>query len=597
METKSKYPTAYWVEWGQKIITDLQLKQTVKGEYHGSCVNCGGKDRFWIKDYDGKVSVHCRQCNDYQAIQSALKAMHLWPQDETNDYDFHNIKPFKPVKQLVDPSQPYHIRKGIKLYNAVLDNGDVQYKIYNVDGDWVGSQTISPSGKKEFSTGMKIDGVFGWMGDNLEGLVYITEGYADACSVHESTSRPVINGLNSGNIPKVVKAVKDKYPNLTLVLAGDNDAAGLKCAEKAGIPFVVPEEDGFDFNDLHQAKGVKAVAERLKQVKLPKPLWSKIGDLELKEPEWIIDGILEKNALVCGFGAPAAGKTFVMVDMALCVASGTQYHGRDVDGGTVFYIAGEGHNGFVRRCKAWAKHNDTPIDDIPFFKSNRSVVMNDEKTVEQMFNTIKQLSEEFGQPKLVVIDTLNRSMGGDENSTKDMSMFIQSVDKIADEFACTVLVAHHTGHGTKDRARGSSAWLGALDAEFQVQKVGEFDTHIKFTKMKDAPEPKPLAFIKHQVELMTKSMKSVTSLALESVPYNEATKDDPEEIVMETVQHIAEHSGEKWVDQAALKLEIAISKGVTKKTVHNWIAGMVAGNKLSKRIDEKNQSKQWVAIP
>ena len=67
----------------------------------------------------------------------------------------------------------------------------MQYKIYNVDGDWVGSQTISPSGKKEFSTGMKIDGVFGWMGDNLEGLVYITEGYADACSVHESTSDPL----------------------------------------------------------------------------------------------------------------------------------------------------------------------------------------------------------------------------------------------------------------------------------------------------------------------------------------------------------------------------------------------------------------------
>ena len=91
-------------------------------------------------------------------------------------------------------------------------------------------------------------------------------------------------------------------------------------------------------------------------------------------------------------------------------------------------------------------------------------------------------------------------------------------------------------------------------------------------------------------------MKAVTSLALENVPYNEATKDDPEEIVLETVQHIAEHSGEKWVDQAALKLEIANSNGVTKRTVHKWIAGMVKEKKLSKRIDEKNQSKQWVAI-
>lgn len=597
MVTKSKYPTAYWSEWGQIIISALNLKQTAVGEWHGACVNCGGHDRFWIKEHQQKVSVHCRQCNDFQAIQDQLKAQGLWPQD--NDeirIEYDNVTPFKPVIPM-DANQPYHIKKGIQLYNAELDEGDLTYKIYDVDGEWVGSQFIYPDGKKMFSQGMKVDGVFGFVGEQLEGLVYITEGYADACSVHESTGRPVINGLNAGNVPKVVEAVKKKYPHLTLVFAGDNDPAGIKAAEKAGIPFIMPEQDKWDFNDLHQAYGVEAVRERLKLAKVPKPLWSRIGELELKEPEWIIEGILEKHALVCGFGAPAAGKTFVMVDIALCVATGKDYHERKVDKGTVFYIAGEGHNGFVRRCKAWSKLNDTKIDDAPFFKSNRAVVMNDEATVDHMFETINQLSEQYGKPKLVVIDTLARSMGGDENSTKDMNAFVQAVDKIKDEYGCTVLVAHHTGHGAKDRGRGSSAWLGALDAEFQVSKVGENDTHVKFTKMKDAPEPDPLAFVKVDVELMTANMKPTQSVALEKVEFEEAKKPSKEELVLEKVKEMATHIGNKWVEQAALKLEIAVSNGVSQKTAHNWITGMVIGNKLDKKIDDKNHKKQWVALP
>jgi len=171
------------------------------------------------------------------------------------------------------------------------------------------------------------------------------------------------------------------------------------------------------------------------------------------------------------------------------------------------------------------------------------------------------------------------------------------VDKIKDEYGCTVLVAHHTGHGAKDRGRGSSAWLGALDAEFQVSKVGENDTHVKFTKMKDAPEPDPLAFVKVDVELMTANMKPTQSVALERVEFEETKKPSKEELVLEKVKEMATHIGNKWVEQAALKLEIAVSNGVSQKTAHNWITGMVIGNKLDKKIDDKNHKKQWVALP
>jgi len=106
-----------------------------------------------------------------------------------------------------------------------------------------------------------------------------------------------------------------------------------------------------------------------------------------------------------------------------------------------------------------------------------------------------------------------------------------------------------------------------------------------------------MEFIKHDVELMTNTLKPVSSIALEKIPFAERQASTPEEIITEAIKEIVELTGDKWVQQAALKQEISVSKGVTQKTVHNWIAGMVAGNKLDKKIDDKNQSKQWVALP
>ena len=44
--------TAYWDEWSSKIIAALGLKK-ISNEWHGSCPNCGGKDRFWIANFHG----------------------------------------------------------------------------------------------------------------------------------------------------------------------------------------------------------------------------------------------------------------------------------------------------------------------------------------------------------------------------------------------------------------------------------------------------------------------------------------------------------------------------------------------------------------
>ncbi|WP_439560713.1 AAA family ATPase [Roseinatronobacter sp.] len=50
---------------------------------------------------------------------------------------------------------------------------------------------------------------------------------------------------------------------------------------------------------------------------------------------------------------PSSGKSFLAVGIALSVATGTPFHGRDTKQGAVFFIAGEGRNGLARRFAAW----------------------------------------------------------------------------------------------------------------------------------------------------------------------------------------------------------------------------------------------------
>ena len=570
MEHNKVFAKAYWHEWSPRIIENYAMKRHGK-EWKGPCPICGGVDRFWIKEHQNEVKVHCRHGCDFVGIIDELKSSNCWPNDKQSDWPdvSSSANPFDTAF-----TQKYHERKGVQLNGAMVDGDNIVIRIINAQGENVGTQSISPDGKKRFTHQMVKEAAFSVINGPLDGLCYVTEGWATGASVSEATGRPVIFALDAGNLPKVVKAISDVRPGIELIVAGDNDDKGIEACIASGLPYVIPEGHN-DFNDVHAAEGIETVSKQIRRVVKLKSLFSHIGELELREPEWYIEGILEKQALAAGFGAPAAGKTFVMLDMALSIASGTEYHGHAVEQGTVFYIAGEGHNGFVRRCRAWAKAHDVDLTHVPFFKSNKAVVMNDIASVELMHKTITDLSAKYGKPSLVVIDTVARSMGGDENSTKDMNEFIKQVDRIKDNHECTVLLAHHTGVATKERARGSSALLGALDCEFRIERFSDNTTLVEFTKMKDAPEPAPMAFIKVDITLLTDDMNEVSSIYLDKITMPSKRETKIQDVIKAEYAKLIAGQDDKWVSRTVLKANASIECGKSQRTVDRDIKRMI----------------------
>ena len=83
------------------------------------------------------------------------------------------------------------------------------------------------------------------------------------------------------------------------------------------------------------------------------------GDISLDDlPEFLIDGIIVENSVHAFYGATAAGKTFAAIDMAMCVATGRQWFGRDTLPAAVLWLAAEDSFGVDKRVRAWLKRAD-----------------------------------------------------------------------------------------------------------------------------------------------------------------------------------------------------------------------------------------------
>jgi len=265
---KSKYPTAYWSEWGHFIKLQYNLRD-ISGEFHGPCPVCGGHekkdaDRFWIKEENGEVKVFCRKGCDFRDLVDRMREDGCWPKPQP-------IKPYieKPAKNPFPVAQghPYLEAKGIPIANASISGDILEVPIIDVSGKVIGQQRIDAKGRKKFTHGMKQAGAFSVVGGRLGDRAFITEGWADAVTIHLATSEAVIFGLNASNVPKAIDAILEKKPELQIVIAADNDKSGMKAVEQArekhDIDFRIPTGEHKDFNDLYLAEGIDAVVDAL----------------------------------------------------------------------------------------------------------------------------------------------------------------------------------------------------------------------------------------------------------------------------------------------------------------------------------------------
>lgn len=228
----------------------------------------------------------------------------------------------------------------------------------------------------------------------------------------------------------------------------------------------------------------------------PLRLYSTTELLALPPPEWLIHGIMPGRGLTGLYGQPGIGKSFLALDFALSVASGTPWQDRSVKRGPVLYIAAEGGSGMGKRSKAWLLDRDVTAKSAMVMWLLESIpIYGDSKEVDRVMDRI--IDEVQVEPRLVVIDTLARCFDGNENEQEDMGRFVAGADLFCKEFDCAVLIVHHT-RLDGDRERGNTAFRGAAEAMISMQKRDD-RLWIACNKQKDAEEFDEIEIIMHGV--------------------------------------------------------------------------------------------------
>jgi hypothetical protein len=225
-----------------------------------------------------------------------------------------------------------------------------------------------------------------------------------------------------------------------------------------------------------------------------------LADLDaLPPPQWLVHGLIPEKSLVVPYGPPKAGKTFIVLSLALHIAADMPWFGHSVQGGAVVYVAGEGVGGLSMRIKAMRARHDIPID-VPFWVIPRAVNFRTDAEVVALEAVIRQTIG--GTPlRFLVIDTLARAMpGADENSAQEVGSVISAADRLKENLGCTVSLVHHEGKDGDRGARGTSALRGAWDASYRITSTGR-QTTLTVMDQKEAEGGQVLRFNMEDVQV------------------------------------------------------------------------------------------------
>ncbi|HBW8106976.1 MULTISPECIES: LPD7 domain-containing protein [Enterobacteriaceae] len=284
----------------QRVPTREDTDGKTSGVYRGYL---DGHPAGWYEDHrsaDGQVnwtSTGNRTWDPARQIQErAMSAQRHWDRARETQAGYDRMaarlsEQYRRMPEATD-AHPYLQRKGVPAMPGLrLDRYDnLVIPLQNTDNHLRILQYIKPDGSKLLKKDAEKSGNFFVVGGELRNgrpFMY-AEGYATAATLHLASGLPVVMTVDAGNMVTVAGKLKEKYPDSTHIIAGDDDMTREKnkgqikaqqTAELTGGPLIMPQftdderrraheksASFSDFNDIHAARGLDAVRAQLAPV-------------------------------------------------------------------------------------------------------------------------------------------------------------------------------------------------------------------------------------------------------------------------------------------------------------------------------------------
>jgi phage/plasmid primase-like uncharacterized protein len=398
---------------------------------------------------------------------------------------------------------PYLKNKGIKPYIAMQYGKSLVIPMYR-DGMLATAQFIDEEGNKHFVKDGPVAGSYSLIGSITESAtVCICEGYATAASIHEATSHPVVIAFHSGNLPKVAKIFWEKHPNISLIIAGDDDFhnennPGKKSASEAAevtqsrLIFPTFTEPRLhyqtDFNDMAQAQGTFAVYVAFDDAMNSEPLGPKKFSLtqfslngqseamkkKMLEDKYILGRLAVLGQFIVFYAAPNVGKTLLTLWLIIQAIIKKEINPSDV-----FYInADDNHNGLTFKLTLAEEHGFHML--APGYNGF------DSAKLFEYINTM--IREDSARRKIIVLDTLKKFT---DIMRKDVaSKFTKVMREFVSHGGTIICLGHVNKHKNAD---GKSIYGGTsdipddVDCYYMIEEVQstEKTKTVRFENKKD----------------------------------------------------------------------------------------------------------------
>lgn len=259
-----------------------------------------------------------------------------------------------------------------------------------------------------------------------------------------------------------------------------------------------------DYADMRQVEAIwrsvdEAAEGRFFELKSDLVLW--------KEPDWLIDGWLPKTGIWQLYAPSYAGKTFLVLDLALSICNHVPWFGQEIKHDTSFseitgqpkardyvvYILSEGAFDFRQRIEAWiTAHPGTDYDKL-IVARQKSLDLSKPggwQKIAHEFSEDTRIAHLKDRIGLVVIDTQSMLLDVEENSNRDMSAAASVLQDASSFMGCPAMLVHHTGKAG-DSSRGASSMVAAMDVVMRLKACedGAGLKQMTFEKVKGAKLP------------------------------------------------------------------------------------------------------------
>ncbi len=249
------------------------------------------------------------------------------------------------------------------------------------------------------------------------------------------------------------------------------------------------------------------------ELKLPV---SRASELEIQSPQqtWLIRSLWARSAVGIIGGAPKCCKSWLGLDMAVSVASGTSCLGRfpvEKTGATLVFLAEDAIESVRARIEALCSQRKIDIDRLDLFAITASTLRLDlVDDQERLKATLADL-----RPRLLLLDPLVRLHRLDENSAADISKLLGFIREMQRTFDTAIVLVHHASK--KHRAQPGQALRGSSD----LHAFGDSNAYLarrndRITLTVEHRSAKPIDPI--EMELVSKADGADTHLEIVTQP-------------------------------------------------------------------------------